>query len=170
MDTFPHCTPDGKWLYYVDRSNARAMHVLRLSIQDGAIQQVAMGKYFDLSPDSKMLATATWDGSPRLRLISAETLQELTSFPLPPSSGDFLYSDDFASLAFSADNKAIFYITHADGGTTIWRQPLDASAAVKVATFPGKFVQQIRVSPDNTKLGFTVSAPQSEAVLIRDDQ
>jgi serine/threonine protein kinase len=169
-DVLPECTPDGRRLYYVDYRDEGNPLLMRQSLQGETAQKVAVGEYFGLSPDGKVLATESWEKSPRLQLLSASSLQIIQSFPMPRSSGDFLYSESYGSLSFSADGKSIFYTTQTDGGTTIWRQPLEALAAVKVASFPGKFVQQIKVSPDNMKLGLTISSPRSEAVLIRDEQ
>ena len=169
-DILPECTRDGAWLFYVDQRDGDNPLLMRQSLQGGAPQKVAASKYFAVSPDSKLVAIESWEQSPRLQLLSTATLQMIQSFPMPSSSGDFLLTESYASLSFSADGQSIFYTTQTDGGTTIWRQPLDALAVVKVTSFPGKFVQQVKVSPDNTKLGLTISSPRSEAVLIRDDQ
>ena len=71
-------------------------------------------------------------------------------------------------ITFSADNKSIFYFTKTGAATTIWRQPLDALASVKVASLPGRSVDWIRSSPDGSKLGLTIATPRAEAVLLRE--
>jgi hypothetical protein len=72
------------------------------------------------------------------------------------------------TFAFSADGKSVFDDLKPGAKTTIWRQPVDAATAVKVASLPRKRVLWIRPSPDGKKLGLVISAPTVEAVLVRD--
>ncbi len=169
-DLFPQCSADHKWLFYVDSRDQVNPVVMRQPLQGGPAQKVANGECYDLSPDGRTFAVASWEGSPRLQIFSQNSLEKIQPLALRPSSGDFLYAKPLASLSFSADSKAVLYTTQNDGGTTIWRQPLDASPPARLAAFPGTFVQQIRPSPDDTRLGLILSTPQSEAVLVRDDR
>jgi Tol biopolymer transport system component len=73
-------------------------------------------------------------------------------------------------LAFSADDKSIFYVTEKGTDSTIWRQPLETATPVKVVSLPGRTVNWIRPSPDGKKLGLILEAPTSEAVLLHDVQ
>jgi Tol biopolymer transport system component len=141
---------------------------MRLSLQGGGAQKVvAGGLWYSISPDGKLLAISVWErsaqlpsgGSWQLQIFSMETLQKIQSIPSNSVS---------AGIAFSPDSKSVFYSSQPGWDATIWRQPLDAGAPVKVVVFPGKSVRWIRLSPDGTKLGLTIATPQSEAVLIRD--
>ena len=161
VDAFPECTADGKWLFYVDNREPSAPYLMRQPLQGGTAQRVdASPVWYDLSPDGKLLVHATSGGNSRLQVISTDSLREVRSFPLPP--------DATALVAFSADSKTIFYTTRTGADSTIWRQPLGAGTAVKVATLSGKTVVWIRPSPDGKKLGLTLIASTSEAALIRD--
>jgi len=177
QDIFPQCTPDGKWLFYMDYSGSASgpagIYLMRQPLKGGTAQRVAKAYVsYGVSPDGKLLAFVAYEPSVRIKIISTETLQEIHNFPLP--------SDYGYAIAFSADSKSFFYntITSASvalsgdlitgGGTTIWRQPLDTTTPVKVASFPGRIVVFMKPSPDGTKLGLATSAPQAEAVLIRD--
>jgi Tol biopolymer transport system component len=160
-DAFPECTADGKWLFYVDNREPSAPYLMRQPLQGGTAQRVdASPVWYDLSPDGKSLVHVTWGAISRLQVISTDSLREIRNFPLPP--------DITALVAFSADSKTIFYTTWNGADSAIWRQPLDAGAAVRVAILPGKTVVWIRPSPDGKKLGLTLIASTSEAALIRD--
>jgi serine/threonine protein kinase/Tol biopolymer transport system component len=161
VDSFPECTADGKWLFYVDNREPSAPYLMRQPLQGGTGQRVdASSVWYDLSPDGKLLVHETWGPISRLQVISTDSLQELRSFPLPPDT-TFL-------VAFSADSQTVFYVARTGADSTIWRQPLGAGAAVKVATLSGRTIVWIRPSPDGKKLGLTLTAPTSEAALIRD--
>jgi Tol biopolymer transport system component len=162
MDSFPECTADGEWLFYADATEEKNSILMRQSLRGGAPEKVAQGRqWFDVSSDGKLLATAAVDKGAPLQIVSLDSLQTIRRF----ATRDF---DDFERFAFSADDKSIFYVTEKGSDTTIWRQPLETAAPVKVATLPGRTVNWIRPSPDGKKLGLILEAPTSEAVLLHD--
>ena len=79
-DLFPQCTPDGKSLFYADNRDPMNPLVMRMSLEGGVAQRVAVGVYYSLSTNGKLLAIPSVAGPPQLRVISAETLQEIQSF------------------------------------------------------------------------------------------
>jgi serine/threonine protein kinase len=157
-DYFPQCTPDGKWLFYGDESHGS--RIMRVSLESGVAEEVIEGlRPFSLSLDGKLLAGIGYGRGPNLHIYSTKSLLTGKNLPIP----------EYVSLvAFALDNKSVFYPTHTEWDTTIWRQPLDSLTPVKVASLPGKIVLSIRSSPDGTKLGLTTATTQSEAVLLRD--
>jgi len=169
QDVHASCTPDGRWLFYADyRSSGNYTFIMRQSLQGGIGQKIGKySVYYSLSLDGKLLAVVGFSGGPfaQLKILSAETLKEVRSFSVPR---------EVTVLAFSADNKRLFYAvqegrqTEVGASTILWRQSLDAATPVKVANLPGKSVIWMRSSPDGTKLGLTTTNPQSEALLIRD--
>jgi serine/threonine protein kinase len=161
IDLFPECTPDGRWLFYADNRDPYTSILMRQPLRGGAAQRVAPASvWYNLSPNGKLLVLLRQEGAGEIQILSAETLQKIQSFPMPPDLG-------FES-AFSADSKSVFYATRTGADATIWRQPLDASSPVKVVTLPGKSVNWMRASPDGKNLGLIISTPTSKAVLIRD--
>ena len=162
MDSFPECTADGEWLFYADATEEKNAVLMRQSLRGGSPQKVAQGRmWFDVSSDGKLLATAAIDKGAPLQIVSLDSQRTIRTF----STRDF---DDFKRFAFSADNKSIFYVSEKGSEATIWRQPLDTSSPVKVASLPGRTVNWIRASPDGKKLGLILEAPTSEAVLLHD--
>jgi len=161
-DRRPQCTPDGKWLFYVDQS--RNYSVMGLSLQGGHAKEISKGltDWYGLSSDGKLLAMV--DPQPRLQIFSTETLQQIKTFPWP--SPDVYFNP----ITFSPDGKGVFFATVLNADTTIWRQPLNGPAAVKVMTLPGALAWQMRASPSGVMLGLIVSTPRSRAVLLRDVQ
>jgi serine/threonine protein kinase len=160
-DLFPACSGDGKWLYYADNREVSDVHIMRQPLEGGAAQSVVGANvWYDRSSDGKLLAVVTIVDS-RVEIVSTDSRQAIRTLQVP--SG-FRYE----IIAFSADNKSVFYTTRAGADTTIWRHPLDGATPVKVASLPGKLVRWIRPSPDGKKLGLVLDAPTSEAVLLRD--
>jgi serine/threonine protein kinase/Tol biopolymer transport system component len=161
-DRRPQCTPDGKWLFYVDQS--RNYSVMGLSLQGGPAKEISKGltDWYGLSSDGKLLAMV--DPQPRLQIFSTDTLKQIGTFPWP--SPDVYFNP----VTFSPDGKSVFFATVLNADTTIWKQPLNGPAAVKVITLPGALAWQMRASPDGTTLGLSVSTPQSRAILLRDVQ
>lgn len=162
QDFFPVCTPDGKWVYYANDADPDNPILMRQPLPGGVPQKVTPGRiWFDISPDGKLLATAAIGEGAPLRIVSLDSLQTIRSFPAANSA-------DFARFAFAADNKSIFYVTRNGSDATIWRQPLEAASALKVASLPGAIVNWIRPSPDGKKLGLILETPTSEAVLLHE--
>jgi hypothetical protein len=120
---------------------------------------------YSLSEDGKLLAVVTSEDTRHIKILSPETLQEIHSFLSPPR---------LDVMPLSADDKSLFYITLIGSwpfeNSTIWRQPLDASTPVRLASLPGKSVESMSPSPDGKKLGLTTQSWHSEAVLIRDSR
>ena len=162
MDNFPECTADGEWVFYADNTDPNNPALFRQSLRGGDPQKVAQGRiWFNVSPDGKLLATAAIEKGAPLQVVALDSLQTIRSFP----ARDF---GDFDRFAFSADNRSVFYVTEKGADATIWRQPLETTAPVKVASLPGRMVNWIRPSPDGKKLGLILEAPTSEAVLLHD--
>jgi serine/threonine protein kinase len=160
---FPLCSADGKWLYYVDQAGAYKAYLTRRPLQGGDAQRlVEFGAPYDLSPDGKAAARVDLSASPpRIQIVSTESLKEIQSVPLPRDA-------PHAYLAFSTDGKSLFFNSRAGEDSTLWRQPLDAAAPIKVAILPGKSVVWMRPSPDGKRLGLSLSSPTSEAVLLHE--
>jgi serine/threonine protein kinase len=162
-DTFPECSADGKWLFYVDNLEPSHAFLVRQSLQDGVAQRVRISNpWYDISPDGKLLAVMDDDVSPyRLQIFSTDSLREIRGFPMSRDVG-------MSEIAFSVDSKSVFYTVRTGANTTIWRQPIDAATPEETASIPGRFVFWIRPSPDGKKLGLTIGTPTSEAILLHE--
>jgi Tol biopolymer transport system component len=161
QDFTPECTPDGKWIFYLDNSDLDSPVLMRQSRKSGASEKVAQGRpWYDLSPDGRLLASASVGAGTQIEIASTDTLQTIRRLPL-------IKSNEFVPFAFSGDSKSVFYEAANGADAKIWRQGFDASSPVLVANLPGKTVNAMRPSPDGTKLGLVLESPASEAVLLR---
>ncbi len=161
-DGSPRCTSDGKWLFFFANEGETGT-VMRQGLQGGAAAQMAIPPsfWYDLSPSGDLLVYITPGAAhSQAHIVSADSFHEIKSFPLP-----ILYNQ---VVVFSSDNKSVFYAAVTGLDTTIWRQPVDANPPVKVANIPGKYVNFLKLSPDGQRLGLSLLAPTSEAVLLRD--
>jgi Tol biopolymer transport system component len=114
---------------------------------------------YSLSSDGKSVALVSFAEEGRLQIYSMDTGQKLQSFALPNLIQNF--------ISFSPDNQGVLYTTKSGADSTIWRQPLRSVAPVEVAKIPEKSVFLMHPSPDGTKLGLITTAPQAQAVLVR---
>jgi serine/threonine protein kinase len=160
-DRLPKCTSDGKWLFFL-AGDGEVGTLMRQGVQGGAAQiAIPPSFWYDLSPSGKLLAYVTPESThAQVYVVSMDSLQQVKSFPLPRSYNSF--------VAFSADNKSVLYADMTGADSTVWRQRLDAAAPVKVSSLLGKWVNLIKPSPDGKKLGLSLLAPTSEAVLLHD--
>jgi serine/threonine protein kinase/Tol biopolymer transport system component len=164
VDVSPHCTADGKWLFYVDGHHIQDPTVMRLPLQTGSGDKpanVGSATSYDVSPDGKsvVLMNQTNEG-PTLHILATDTLKLMQSL-VPPKDID-------GDVTFSADSRSLFFSTAKAGDSTIWRQPLDAKSPIQVASIRKKSIGAIQQSPDGTRLGLVVSSPTSRAFLIRE--
>jgi serine/threonine protein kinase len=161
-DGSPRCTSDGKSLFFF-AGEGELRTVMRQGLQGGAAAQMAIPPsfWYDLSPSGDLLVYITPGAAhSQVHIVSADSLQEIKSFPSPG-----VYNQ---VVVFSSDNKSVFYAAMTGLDTTIWRQPVDANPPVKVANIPGKYVNFLQLSPDGQRLGLSLLAPTSEAVLLHD--
>jgi serine/threonine protein kinase len=161
-DGSPKCTSDGKWLFFIAVEDGNLGVLMRQGAQGGAVRIAVPPIYgYDLSPAGDLLLYATPEGThAQAHVVLTESLREIKSFPLPRNINTF--------VALSADSKSVFYAAMTGVDSIIWRQPLDASAPLKVANLSGKYVNWVSPSPDGKKLGLILETPTSEAVLLRE--
>lgn len=157
----PECTSDGKWLFYVENRDPANPALMRMPLAGGEAQKVAETEGFNVSPDGKLVANNPGEnGSKQICIFFTDTLQQKQCLPLPADASDW--------ITFSADSKSIYFVRQTRKEATIWRQPLDGSPAVLIASLPGKFVYWLRASPDGTRLGLNTMVRQYRPVLLRE--
>lgn len=167
-DLWPSCTPDGKWLLYIDSSARESTQLMRMARADGTAGgsapsvglPVGPGAWYDISADGKLVALAHGGEDASLTLISTATWRKTAEVPLTLRS--------IRSVAFDSRNKGVLVAGSLNGASGIWRQPMDGSVAAQLLTVPGKQIRMLRVSPDGSQIAFTAYAPQADAVLLED--
>ncbi len=158
-DVYPQCTPDGKELFFADNHDPEHPVIKHAAMSGDAAkaQTATAGLRYSLSGDGALMSVVHHG---QLQILSTATLEKPLTVPMPP--------DFFRSSAISGDDKSVYFPTMAGPDTTIWKRGLEGGEPVKIASLPGKTVQWMRLSPDGTKLGLILEAPQSQAVLLRD--
>jgi serine/threonine protein kinase len=161
-DADPFCSPDGKWLYYIDETDNQS--VKRIPVDGGSPTTILSpaNSITVLSPDGKTLAgfeVRELDHKLTLKLYSIEDKK-------------FTYHDiDQAAifpLQFTPDGKAVVYTVRENGVNNLRLQPLDASPGRQLTHFTSEFITQFRFSKDGSKIAMERGHSESDAVLLRD--
>jgi hypothetical protein len=158
----PHCSPDGEFVYYVDRADGN--HVKRISIDGGTPEVVLNGGVglFDLSPDGKFLLTTEvreFDHKLMLREDSTET-----------KATQYRDIDQRAQegAKYAPDGKSVAYIVREKGVDNLWKQPLDGSLHKQLTHYKDDRIGAFGFSRDGVKLAIERIHVESDAILFRD--
>jgi serine/threonine protein kinase/Tol biopolymer transport system component len=165
-DSYPVCSPDGQWVYYVDGSTEQ---IMRVAIDGGSAQKVADLPFlqtFDMSPDGGTIVFAAVDHAAghevKLALVATDTgkVRQALKFERGPT----------AVIRFSRDGKAIVYAFHENGVENLWQQPLDGSPGKQLTSFTSERILDFHWSFDGSKLAMVRGHNDSDVVLIHDRQ
>jgi len=165
FDASPVCSPDGKWIYYV-QPNGEQPKLQRVSI-DGASSNTISGieilPGIDISRDGKLIAS--WSGD-ILAMINTENGKVARKFPVDPrmgsSSGFFTYPH------FAPDSRALVYTIHVNGADNLWAQPVNGAPAYPITSFKSDEIYDFHWSPSGERLGLVRGRTESNVVLIRE--
>jgi serine/threonine protein kinase/Tol biopolymer transport system component len=178
-DYFPICSPDQKWVYYVD-----ANRIFRVPLDGSGKSEAIFGlpqdySYFyglSISPDGKTLAAAVKKGQ---LLATMEGTAKIALFELgsskPPRILDASHYWNHAwwldnSLQFTPDGKAVAYAGRENGVDNVWVQPLDGSADHPITDFNADQVWLFSLSPDGKSLAVMRGHYDSDVVLLQESK
>jgi eukaryotic-like serine/threonine-protein kinase len=174
FDNGPVCSPDGKWIYYVE---AGPSGVLRISSEDGTRQPVP-GTVLpgfvntiggpDVSFDGKLLAFFLAKPVPVRILDHFCAFISLNSGAQPPARMIKLELRVSGPPRFTPDGKALVYPILENGTDNLWFQPLDGSSGHQISNFTDGHLMRIQFSPDGKTLGILRSHTESDVVLLQD--
>ena len=174
-DFLPFCSPDGKWVYYMDQI---ADGVERVSI-DGGKPEIVPGTVVPnafvaapvagLSPDGQQLPFVSLSSNGQIAQLEIEIVG-LNAGPNPPRRT--LKPDPRISglVEFTPDGKALAYPITENGVSNLWIQPLDGSKGRQITNFKSGTFNGFRWSPDGKTLGVIRSDSTSDVVLLRDSE
>ena len=182
----PTCSPDHKWIYYLD-TLVRLMRVpAEGSGPPQAVQGVKIPELFeylgsvDFSPDGGRLmlvgmTMATGVNSAmrsNLLVASLDASKDATPLVLrcDPrfSAGTTATSIYTGGPRFTPDGKAIVYDITEKGFANLWMQPLDGSPGRQITNFKSGRINGFRWSPDGKWLGVMREHDLSDVVLLRE--
>jgi len=163
--TFPLCSVDGRWVYYIDQKDEATLD--RVSIDGGSPQQVSSlaisDSQFDVSPDGKWAAFATLEHA----LGHKDALVLVNTDSGQTKKMDFERLR-YGLIRFSPDGNAVVYPTRENGVDNLWRQPLDGSKGKQITDFTSEHIYDFHWSFDGKQLALVRGHTDSDVVLIRD--
>ena len=167
QDNYPVCSPDSRWVYYMDNAAGRMMKV---SIDGGTPQKVtdmAVSGLFDISPDGSTVVFSTIDHAngheERLVLLDATTGQLRKTMKFERDRIVFF-------VRFSRNGKSVVYPVRENGVDNLWQQSLDGSPGKQLTSFKAEHIWDYHWSPDGGKLALVRGHNDSDVVLLRDMQ
>ena len=167
VDDFPVCSPDSRWVYYVDSTTHKLM---RVSIDGGpsqTVSQTRMAGFFDISPDGSMAVYVVVDHAAghqeKIALVATNTgeTRKLLEMQRPIMNN---------MIRFSRDGKSAIYATREHGVDNLWQQPLDGTAGKLITSFTSERMWDFHWSQDGSKLAVVRGHNESDVVLMRDER
>jgi serine/threonine protein kinase/Tol biopolymer transport system component len=182
FDSSPLCSPDGKWVYYVDRPGTSRL--MRVSIDGGTGEPVPGGDIPNrfgidgvsfISADGKSLGLVvdlvdprTSDAFAKLAIVSLEagstTAPRLVD--LDPRFGGANGSG--VGLKLIPHENAVSYPITENGANNLWLQPLDGSPGHQLTHFASEQVTDYSWSPDGKTLAITRRQDVADVVLLKE--
>jgi len=178
--TYPECSPDGKWVVYVQGAS---MTLMRVTINGEKPPEVIaqsrpvwIGDILTFSPDGKRLAylaapeTPTENSSSpavflpsasqpnQVRVIAFDGGAVLHKFEWPASAGD---------PRWAPDGEAIDYVLTRNGVSNIWRQKLAGGEPTEITNFESGEIFDFEWSRDGRQLALTRGSESSDVIMIR---
>lgn len=168
----PVCSPDQKWVYYVDWSENISRVPLDGSGKPEVILRLPQNYDFDMaqtmgglsiSSEGKTLAAAVFDASQRQIKIA---LFEPGSSSPPRMLDAGRFSGQ--GLQFTSDGKFVAYVMHKNGVDNVWVQRVDGSAGYPVTDFKSEQIWSFSLSPDGKSLAILRGHYDSDVVLLQE--
>jgi serine/threonine protein kinase/sugar lactone lactonase YvrE len=172
----PDCSPDGKFVVYVDVAG-NSTHIVRVAIDGGTPTEISRQELFSpvISPDGSSLACA-YQPEPGKRLnlavVGLDGGEIRNVYDLPQEVQGVLNGDGGQKLSWTKDGRAILYPVNKDGVVTLWAQPVGPQGSTPA---PAKQVMNLgpdfqwgayTLSPDGKQIIYAHGRAVSDAVLI----
>jgi eukaryotic-like serine/threonine-protein kinase len=168
------CSPDGKWVYFIDTSQFRLM---RVPLDGGQTEQVPGSALTNpvfhsiaLSPDGGTIAFLPSISGPDQRIYTPSLA--LVRLGANPSSSPKLMDVDprtTGELQFTPDGKSIAYVIEDQGVGNLWVAPLEASSKGKQLTnFTSAQITDFCWSPNGKSLALVRLTKTADVILLRD--
>jgi DNA-binding winged helix-turn-helix (wHTH) protein/Tol biopolymer transport system component len=159
------CSPDGKFVFYLDLSPPQ--RILRIPIEGGAATEIAkvpgdglMGT-LEVSNDGKYLAFKWEQYKPvpgmHLSVISASDGSQVKSLMVPTK---------LKCLRWSADDKALQYALTRDGVDNVWQQPLSGGASKQLTKFTSGVIFNFSRAKSDNRLLMSRGSVTNDGVLL----
>ena len=180
FDSNPVCSPDGKWVYYVDRPGVGTLK--RIPIEGGtaeAVPRTAIPNQFGIesisfvSADGKSIGyvvdvadPVTHDATSEFAIASLDGSSQPRILELDPR---FVGSQNLIpSVQLVPDTNVLAYSIRENGAENLWLQPLDGSPGRQLTHFNFEKITDFRWSPDGKTLAVIREHDIADVVLLRE--
>jgi serine/threonine protein kinase len=169
LDWFPVCSPDHKWVYYMNWDDKR---IYRVPLDGSGKAEAVVASPQDylgglsISPDGKTLAAAVHKTEP-LGVSVKIALFEIGS-QSPPRSLDAAHCSGW--VRFTPDGKSVAFANRENGVDNVWVQPLDASAGHAITDFQSEQIWSMSFSPDGKSLAVLRGHYDSDVILLQESK
>ena len=161
-ESFPHCSPDGKSVFYVDMSTTLALW--RVSIEGGNAVKLKEGlgsPYFQISPDGMRIACQTAEFLPTFHwvmlVVASDSGEKLSSVGVLPAATGF---------SWAPDGRALDFIVTQDSVSNLFRLPLTGGPTKQITNFKSGRIFSSAWSPDGKQLSLARGDIGANVVLI----
>jgi eukaryotic-like serine/threonine-protein kinase len=169
-DYWPVCSPDQKWVYYLDWTGP---HLSRVRVDGNSKSErisgipqgyVSLGT-LSVSPDGRTLATPVGN-------IEKADVVKIAQLDLASSSPPRLLDANhyLSGLQFTPDGKSVAYVVRQDGVDNVWAQPLDGSPGHAITDFKSEQIWSFSLSPDGKSLAVLRGHYDSDVVLLQESK
>jgi len=170
--TSPQCSPDGKWVIYLQGASLTPMRVTitgeKPSEPIAQSPAVWIGDVLAFSPDGKRIAYLAAPASPvnpspagsqpnRLMVIAFDGGTLLHQFDWPASAGE---------PRWAPTGEAIDYVLTRNGVSNIWRQNQAGGTPKQITNFESGQIFDFEWSRDGKQLALTRGSESSDVILI----
>ncbi len=165
LDQWGLCSPDEKWVYYLDAANGA---LSKVPLDGGKSERFTKLPTFsdcDISPDGKLVVFPT-TASPGSPVVLAVVPTDSSQSP------KFLKIERpiRAAPRFTHDGKGVLYPFRDKDADNLWLQPLDGSPGKPITNFQSELIVDFHWSFDGSKLALIRGHTDSDVVLIRDSE
>jgi serine/threonine protein kinase/Tol biopolymer transport system component len=178
FETDPVCSPDGKWVYFLDRPARRLMRVPIDGGKSEIVPNSAIPNSFGLaslnfiSDDGKDLSLvadiniANNAAKDELETITLQGASPPRPQPLDPRFGTGHSLNPRVQL--QPGGKAVVYVITENGADNLWVQPLDGSSGHQLTHFTAETISDFHWSPDGKTLAVVHQHDVSDVVLLHE--
>jgi serine/threonine protein kinase/sugar lactone lactonase YvrE len=178
-DQTPSCSPDGRWVYFINNNPDR---IRRVSIDGGAVEDIPGstipnsiygGFAAHISPDGSKIAFVMTEATEAQSVAGGmdERIALVSLDPASKGARQLLTPNPHItrSVHFTPDGKSLAYAVRENGVDNVWVQPIDGGAGHYITKFGsdqsrGGFAW----SPDGKTLAILRGRLDSDVVLLRD--
>jgi Tol biopolymer transport system component len=162
-ESFPECSPDGKWIAYLDTS--KDQELWRVSLEGGQpvqFSQALLDPRFRVSPDGKLIAYLSAELHPHwiAVAIDADSGQRVSSTDAPSDVGDV------GDFSWAPDGHALDFVITRDAVSNLLRQRLNGGPAKQITNFKSGRIFSAAWSPEGTQLALARGQSAADVVLI----